>query len=359
MTSYGNNLKLTVFGASHGEEIGVRLEGLPAGEQISFEKLLAFCERRAPGKNAYSTSRREADKPIILSGFDKNFVSDGRDVCAVIKNTNAHSADYSSVNDIPRPSHADFAAIMKYGKDVDLRGGGQFSGRLTAPLCIAGGICKQILEKKGIYIGAHVSSVGNVNDLRFDSVSVTADELLSVSKKDFPVISDERGDEMKALIESVKEKGDSIGGTVECAATGLPTGLGEHMFDGVESRIASIVFGIPAVKGIEFGSGFYGSSRLGSENNDPFVTDGKSIRTKTNNSGGILGGMTTGMPLIFRAAVKPTPSIATEQDSVSLSRMENVKLKINGRHDPCIVARAVPVFEAVCAIAILDMMLDT
>lgn len=359
MTSYGKNLKLTVFGTSHGDEIGMRLDGVPSGEQISYDELLAFCERRAPGKNAYSTSRKEADKPLILSGFDKDLVSDGREICAVIKNTNAHPSDYSSVNDIPRPSHADFAAVMKYGNGVDLRGGGQFSGRLTAPLCIAGGICKQILERKGIYIGAHVSSVGNIHDLRFDSVNLEKDDLLSITSKDFPVISDERGNEMKALIEKARSSGDSVGGTVECAAIGIRAGLGEHMFDGVESRIASIVFGIPAVKGIEFGSGFYGSSLFGSENNDPFVTDGASVRTKTNNAGGILGGMTTGMPVVFRCALKPTPSIATEQDSVSLSHMENVKIKINGRHDPCIAVRAVPVFEAACAIAVLDMMLDT
>ncbi len=357
MNSYGFNIKLKIYGGSHDEKIGMTLEGIPAGEQIDFDELKAFMARRAPGNNAYSTKRRESDEPVFLSGFDGNRTT-GDVIEAVIYNQNQHSSDYSTVCDIPRPSHADFAAIMKYGEKVDLRGGGHFSGRLTAPMCIAGGICLQILARKNIHVAAHIASVGDVNDANFDAVSVEKADFDLLHSHDFPVINEERGAKMREIIEAARLDGDSVGGVVECAAIGLPSGLGEHMFMGVEARISNAIFAIPAVKAIEFGQGFTSTELRGSENNDPFeVRDGK-IVTKTNNCGGILGGMTDGMPLIFRAAVKPTPSIGKEQDSVSLSRMENVKLTIKGRHDPCIVPRAVPVFEAACAIAIMDMLLD-
>lgn len=357
MNSYGFNIKLKIYGGSHDEKIGMTLEGIPAGEQIDFDELKAFIARRAPGNNAYSTKRREPDEPVFISGFNGN-VTTGETIEAVIYNKNQHSSDYSTVCDIPRPSHADFAAIMKYGEKVDLRGGGHFSGRLTAPMCIAGGICLQILAKKNIHIAAHIASVGNVNDELFDAVKVTISDFDALHAHKFPTISEEKGAEIRAVIENARLDADSVGGVVECAAIGLPVGLCEHMFMGVEARISGIVFGIPAVKGIEFGLGFGSSALLGSENNDPFeVKDGK-IVTKTNNCGGILGGMTDGMPIIFRAAMKPTPSIGKEQDSVSLSKMENIKLTIKGRHDPCVVPRAVPVFEAACALAIMDMLLD-
>ncbi|MBQ8409515.1 MAG: chorismate synthase [Clostridia bacterium] len=354
---YGFNLKLNIFGGSHDEKIGMTLEGIPAGEKIDFDALKAFMARRAPGNDAYSTKRKEPDEPVFISGFDGN-ITTGETIEAVIYNKNQHSGDYSSLYDVPRPSHADFAARMKYGDQVDLRGGGHFSGRLTAPMCIAGGICLQILARKNIYIAAHISSVGNVCDELFDAVNVTKSDFDILHAHKFSTISDEKGAEMREIIESARLAKDSVGGTVECAAIGLPAGLGEHMFMGVEGRISSIVFGIPAVKGIEFGLGFGSSALLGSENNDPFETDGEKVYTKTNHCGGILGGMTDGMPLIFRAAMKPTPSIGKEQDSISLSRKENVKLTIGGRHDPCVVPRAVPVFEAACALAIMDMLLD-
>lgn len=357
MNSYGFNIKLKIYGGSHDEKIGMTLEGIPAGEQIDFDELKKFMARRAPGNDAYSTKRKEPDEPIFLSGFDGN-VTTGETIEAVIYNQNQHSSDYSTVYDIPRPSHADFAAIMKYGEKVDLRGGGHFSGRLTAPMCIAGGICLQILARKNIHIAAHIASIGNVFDLSFDAVNVTKSDFDALHSHKFPTISVEKGAEMREVIEAARLDCDSVGGTVECAAIGLPIGLGEHMFMGVEARVSNAVFAIPAVKGIEFGLGFGSSFLRGSENNDPLeVKDGK-IVTKTNNCGGILGGMTDGMPLIFRAAMKPTPSIGKEQDSVSLSKMENVKLTIKGRHDPCVVPRAVPVFEAACALAIMDMLLD-
>ena len=355
MNTYGKRIKLDIYGGSHDERIGMTLDGIPAGETIDLNALSAFMARRAPGNDPYSTSRREPDEPVFLSGLSGNATTGGT-IEAVIYNKNQRSGDYSSLADTPRPSHADYAAIMKYGKDVDLRGGGHFSGRLTAPMCIAGGICLQLLAKRGIHIGAHIYSVGNVQDKPFDSVNVSKRELDILHYWKFPVLEGASGEKMKRLIEAVRTEGDSVGGVIECAVIGLPTGLGEHMFDSVESAISNIVFGIPAVKGIEFGAGFSASQTLGSQNNDAFYTDGRRVLTKTNNAGGVLGGMTSGMPLIFRAAFKPTPSIAKEQDTVSLSRMENVKITVGGRHDPCVVPRAVPVIEAAAALAIMDLM---
>ena len=356
-TTYGKNLKITIYGGSHDSEIGVIAEGIPKGIEINFEELELFMKRRAPGQNKYSTQRKEADRPVFISGVNGS-VTNGETLKAVIYNTNQRSSDYKSLEFVPRPSHADYAAKMKYGDNVDLRGGGHFSGRLTAPMCIIGGICLQYLQHRGIYVGAHVYEIGGVSDLPFDPVTLDKDTLLSSSHADFPALCANAGEEMKARIEEARLEGDSVGGIVECAAIGIPAGLGEHMFDGVENRISSIVFGIPAVKGIEFGAGFAVAKMKGSQNNDPFYTDGKHIYTKTNNAGGILGGMSTGMPLIFRAAMKPTPSIFKEQDSVDMNSMTNKKLVIQGRHDPCVVIRAVPVFEAAAAISIFDMLLD-
>ena len=357
VTTYGQRLRLSVYGGSHDDEIGVKATGLPAGEEISIPELLAFMKRRAPGQNAYSTTRKESDTPVFLSGLTDGR-TDGSPLHSVIYNTNQRSGDYTELLDIPRPSHADFAARMKYGDTVDLRGGGHFSGRLTAPICILGGICLQILRKRRIHIAAHIASIGEVRDEPFDRVSLSEKDMEALCKKEFPTLSDEKGAKMRDLIESARKRADSIGGTVECAAIGLPAGLGEHMFSGVEGRIAQIVFGIPGVKGLEFGNGFSGSTLFGSENNDPFYTDGRSVKTRTNNAGGILGGMTSGMPLVFTAALKPTPSIGIPQESVSLSRMENVRFTVKGRHDPCIVPRAVPVFEAATAIALVDLILS-
>lgn len=353
--TYGQNITLDIYGGSHDEKIGMTLAGIPAGEAVDLDALRAFMARRAPGKDRFSTTRRESDEPVFLSGLE-NGVTTGETVEAVIYNTNQRSGDYSSLADTPRPSHADFAARAKYGQDVDLRGGGHFSGRLTAPMCIAGGICLQMLERRGIKIGAHIYSVGSVNDTPFDPVAVSDFDFELLRSRSFSVLDESAGEKMQLEIDSARLAGDSIGGIVECAILGLPAGIGEHMFGSVEAAITSAVFGIPAVKGIEFGAGFASSRMRGSQNNDPFATDGERIFTKTNNAGGILGGMTSGMPIIFRAAIKPTPSIALEQDSVSLSRMENVKITVGGRHDPCIVPRAVPVFEAAAALAVTDLL---
>ena len=356
-THYGKNIDIEIYGGSHDEKIGIIIKGLPKGFVIDNQKLLAFMARRAPGSNSFSTARKEPDVPVFIEGVDNNTIV-GDTVHAVIYNTNQRSSDYSNLAFIPRPSHADFAAKIKYGDAVDLRGGGHFSGRLTAPMCIAGGICLQILEEQGIYVGAHLYSVGNENDYTFDPVKVSKEVLDELHSSEFPTLSTEAAENIMQEIASAKVDGDSIGAVIECAVVGLKAGLGEHIFDGVEGRISQIVFGIPAVKGVEFGNGFECARMRGTQNNDAFYTDGKNIYTKTNNCGGILGGMTNGMPLIFRAAMKPTPSIFSEQDSVDMNTMTNVKLSIKGRHDPCVALRAVPVFEAAAAIAVYDIMLD-
>lgn len=354
--NFGNNIKITIFGQSHSDAIGVVIDSLPAGFKIDTDKTAAFMARRAPGQNDLSTPRKEADEVKILSGVVDN-VTCGAPLCAVIENTNTRSGDYDKLRILPRPSHSDFAAMMKHNGFNDIRGGGNFSGRLTAPLCFAGAVCMQILEEKGIYIGAHISSIGKTDDERFDPVNVRAENFDAIAKKAFPVIDDNCGEQMKKEILDAKNNGDSIGGTIECAIVGMPAGIGDPIFDGIENRISSAVFGIPAIKGIEFGSGFDGARKLGSENNDNFIiTDGK-ISTATNNHGGILGGISSGMPIIFRCAVKPTPSIGREQQSVNTETGYEEKLVIGGRHDPCIVPRAVPCVEAAAAVVIADYLL--
>lgn len=354
---YGNNIKLYIEGGSHDEKIEMLLKGFPEGMKIDEAALSSFMARRAPGQNEWSTKRKEADKPVFLSGI-KNNITTGEDINAVIYNQNQHSSDYSDMGKIPRPSHADFSAVMKYGKDTDLRGGGHYSGRLTSLMCIAGGLAKQYLESKGISVFAHIYSIGGIYDTPFDRVNVSEYEKNILNGSHFPVLDENAGKLMQEKIKFAKDNLDSVGGIIECAATGLPAGLGEHMFAGAEGRISAIMFSVPAVKGIEFGNGFGCADLFGSENNDPFYFDNETVKTKTNNSGGILGGMTNGMPLVFRAAIKPTPSIGKEQDTVNLELKENIKYTIKGRHDPCIIPRAVPVTEAAAALAILDMLLD-
>ncbi|MBO7341570.1 MAG: chorismate synthase, partial [Clostridia bacterium] len=284
-------------------------------------------------------------------------VTDGEELHAVIYNSNPRSSDYSFIYDTPRPGHADFAALQKYGGDVDLRGGGHFSGRLTAPLCIAGGLARQYLAARGITVGAHVAAIADVKDARFGT-EIGAEELAQLERMPFPLLDSKKESAMRKRILTARAEGDSVGGVVECAVVGLPAGLGEHMFSGVEGRVAALAFSVPAVKGVEFGAGFAAAEMRGSENNDAFRTDGKRVFTATNHCGGILGGMTNGMPLVFRVAFKPTPSISREQDTVSLFEMKNTKLSVKGRHDPCVVLRAVPVIEAVAALAVLDLYLD-
>ena len=348
-SSFGENIRVSIFGQSHSDAIGVTVDGLPAGEKIDLAQLQRFLDRRAPGRNDYSTARREADVPEILCGL-KDGLTCGAPLTAIIRNGDMRSQDYEALRTTPRPGHADFTAQVKYGGAQDAAGGGHFSGRLTAPLCIAGGICLQLLAREGITVISRIASIAGVAD----EGELTG----STAEKDFPVVSDVRGEEMRAAIEAARTEGDSVGGVIECAVLGLPAGLGDPMFDGMENRIAAIVFGIPAVKGIEFGAGFAAAAMRGSENNDAFALQDGRVVTKTNHCGGILGGITTGMPISFRAAVKPTPSIAREQESVDLDMMQIVKLRVGGRHDPCIVPRAVPCVEAAAAIAVYDALLS-
>lgn len=355
-SSFGKNIHISIFGQSHSTAIGVVIDGLPAGHRIDMKKLSQFMSRRAPGKNEYSTQRIESDIPEILSGI-KNGVLCGAPLAAIIKNTDVRLQDYSEMADNPRPGHADFTAQMKYHGAQDYSGGGHFSGRLTAPLCIAGGIILQLLESEGITVGAHIYEIAGVKDRAFDPVNVSEEDILHVRESAFPVNDTEFGEVMKSTIIEAKKAGDSVGGIVECAVIGLSAGIGSPMFEGMENVIASALFAVPAVKGVEFGSGFDGSRAMGSINNDPFDYSNGRIRTLTNNHGGILGGITSGMPLIFRAAIKPTPSISSEQNTVSFSKKENVKISIKGRHDPCIVPRAVPCIESAAAIAIYDTLL--
>lgn len=352
-STYGENLKMTIFGQSHGTAIGVTLDGIPAGLPVDMQALSAFLARRAPGNASYATPRKEADAPEILSGIADGHTV-GAPIAAIIRNTNTRSGDYDNLKDCPRPGHADYTAQVKYGGAQDSAGGGHFSGRLTAPMCIAGGLCKQWLEHRGIRIAAHIAAIGGVKDTPFDPIAPKLDAVGQI----FPVLDGLKGEEMLAKIEQAKKNLDSLGGIIECAVTGLPAGLGEPMFGGVENRLSRILFGIPAVKGVEFGAGFGVADMTGSQNNDPFAVEDGRVVTVTNHCGGILGGITDGMPLIFRIAVKPTPSIGREQKSVKLSAMEESSLTVQGRHDPCIVPRAVPVAEAAAAIAIMDMLLD-
>lgn len=363
---FGKNLKIAVFGQSHSRAIGCVIDTLPAGIKIDISRLNAFMARRAPGNKSYSTSRKEADLPEFLSGVlpakdDSNaLVTCGAPLCAVIFNSDARSADYSDIFDIPRPGHADFTANVAYGSFQDVRGGGHFSGRLTAPVCIAGGICKQYLEDRGIFIGAHISRIGDLIDCPFDVDGVEIDRarLEAAAKGPFPTLDEDCGKKMISLIESCRANKDSVGGCIECAVIGLEAGVGAPMCDGLENRLSASLFAIPAVKGVEFGKGFEVCGLYGSQNNDPYcIKDGK-ITAKTNNAGGILGGISNGMPIIFKCAFKPTPTIMQPQQSVSLSQKKETTLLPKGRHDPCILPRAVPVVEAVTAITLTDMLLE-
>ena len=352
-STYGENLKLSIFGQSHGPAIGMTLDGIPAGLPVDLEILQEFLNRRAPGQNNWSTPRLEADRPEFLSGIMDGYTC-GAPIAAVIHNKNTRSSDYDNLKDCPRPGHADYTAQIKYGGFQDPAGGGHFSGRLTAPLCIAGGLCKQWLEERSIQIRARILSIGGILDESpCDPTNPPLDEI----GKDFPVLSPAAAEQMQRRIAEIKSVGDSVGGIIECYITGLPAGLGEPMFGGVESRIAQIVYGIPAVKSVDFGAGYSVGHMYGSQCNDAFCIENDHVSTKTNYAGGILGGITNGMPVIFRAAIKPTPSISRPQESISLSLRKTQQLIINGRLDPCIVPRAVPVIEAAAAIAIFDLIL--
>ncbi len=354
MNIWGENLKLSIFGESHGEGIGVVIDSVPSGTKLDLDEISRYMQRRAPGRNKMSTPRKESDEVQILSGF-YNGVTTGTPLCAVIKNTNTQSKDYEP--QLLRPGHADYTAVKKYGLCRDFRGGGHFSGRITAPLVFAGTVAKQILEKKGITIGTHIYSIGEASDTPFDMVNLKPDTLKKLSEKDFPVIDGACGEAMKSIIEEKRMERNSAGGIVECGVTGIEAGIGAPFFGSVESKISSMMFSIPAVKGIEFGLGFDFAKADGKEANDEFYIENGEIKTYTNNNAGINGGITNGMPVVFRVVFKPTPSIGIVQRTVDIDKMENAEIQTDGRHDPCIVHRGAVVVEAATAVAILDMIL--
>lgn len=360
-STWGNHLKISLFGESHGRGIGVVIDGLPPGRPIDPAVLQAFMDRRAPGGTPWSTPRKETDRAEILSGLYDGKTT-GTPLAMLIRNQDTHSADYSLHSRLPRPGHADLTGMMRYQGFGDPRGGGHFSGRLTAPLTFAGAIADQILSARGVRIAAHIASIGGIKDARFDPVRPDAEQLKHLRRDRFPVLDASRGRAMIDAVETARRSLDSIGGTVEVMALGYPAGLGDPMFGGLEPRLASLYFGIPAVKGVEFGAGFGVAERNGSDNNDsPVVTgDGtaRRVQMRTNHAGGCDGGISTGMPVIARLAFKPTPSIARQQDTVDLGHLVNETVEIRGRHDPCIVPRAVPVVEAATALVLLDILLS-
>ncbi|MBE6720370.1 MAG: chorismate synthase [Ruminococcaceae bacterium] len=350
----GKNIILSVFGESHGEAIGCVIDGLPSGVKLDFNRIYAEMARRAPGKDKTSTPRLENDVPHILSGVIDGTTT-GAPLAMIIKNTNTKSGDYSNIMTVPRPSHSDYPAWVKFGGHNDVRGGGHFSARLTAPMVFAGAIAKQILESKGITVGAHILQIGSVCDVPFDKNGVTAEQLVTLSSKQFAVTDDAVEQKMRDEVEKYRLDLNSVGGIIECAAVGLPTGVGGNIFDTVEGRLSQILFGIPAVKGVQFGLGFDFASANAKQVNDGYeIKDGKVCLT-SNNNGGVLGGMTSGAPIVLSVAIKPTPSIASPQNSVNLNTMQNTTLEIKGRHDPCILPRAVPVVESAVALGILDI----
>lgn len=352
----GDKIKLSIFGESHGEAIGCVIDGLPAGIKIDMNAVYKDMQRRAPGKDKTATPRLEKDIPHILSGMLDN-VTTGAPLAMVIENTNTKSGDYSNLMTVPRPSHSDYPAYVKYGGNNDVRGGGHFSGRLTAPLVFAGSVAKQILSQRGVTIGAHIKQIGSVCDAVSDLNKTDKSLLDTLSSSTFSLIDETKEQAMRDEIEKARLSLDSVGGIIECFAVGLPVGLGGNMFDTVEGKLASILFGVPAVKGVEFGLGFGFADKRASEVNDEYeIKDGR-VATLSNNNGGILGGMTDGAPLSVSVAIKPTPSIAKKQKSVNLLTMENAELEIHGRHDPCIVVRAVPVIECAVALGLLDLMM--
>lgn len=353
---WGNSLKLSIFGESHGKAVGITIDGLKSGILLDHDYITREMQRRSPGSSELVTPRKERDEYEILSGCFEGRTT-GTPLCAVIYNRNEKSGDYDRLKHVMRPSHGDYTGYVKYGGFNDYRGGGHFSGRLTAPLVFAGAICRQLLQSRGIIVGSHIRSIGGLQDEAFDLLNIDEEVLSLLKDMAFPVLDPQKGVAMKALIALAKEKGDSVGGIVEAAVTGLEPGLGEPFFDSVESTLSHLIFSIPGVKGLEFGAGFEITRLNGSEANDEYYIEGGRVKTYSNNNGGIIGGITDGMPLVFRVAFKPTPSIAMKQRTIDVEKNEAAEIELHGRHDPCIVLRAVPVVEAVTAIVLTDMLM--
>lgn len=353
--TWGKRFKITIFGESHGEYVGITIDGIPSGIKLDYDFINFEMDRRASKGGALSTTRVEKDRPNIISGI-LNDITTGAPLTALIKNENKKSGDYDILKSIMRPGHADFTANIKYKGFNDYRGGGHFSGRLTAPIVFAGAIAKQILNKYDIYIGSHIKSIGHIEDTKFDNYNLEKNVLEALNKDKLPLLNKELKHKMRNYIQEIKSQGDSLGGVVECAILGIPVGIGSPFFESIESVLSSIIFSIPAVKGIEFGSGFDITKMVGSQANDEFYYDKDgSIKTRTNNNGGVNGGISNGMPILFSVAVKPTPSISKIQKTINIKTKKNQEISVVGRHDPIIVPRIIPVIEAVSAIATLDM----
>ncbi|MBR2736092.1 MAG: chorismate synthase [Firmicutes bacterium] len=353
----GRKLKVSIFGESHGKGIGAVIDGFPSGVAIDLEELSRFMNRRRPGRDKTSTPRKESDRPEILSGILDGKTC-GTPVAAVIANQDQHSGDYKNVAHEARPGHADYTGFVRYKGYNDVRGGGHFSGRLTAPLVFAGGLCLQYLEQKGIHIGAHLASVASVRDDGYDPCRLTEEDLHLAGRRAFPVNRETAEAEMREVIEEARLEGDSVGGVIEAAVLGLPAGVGSPVFDTIEGRLAYGYYGIPAVKGVEFGAGFRAAEMRGSENNDEFYIEDGRVRTRTNHHGGALGGISSGMPVLARLAFKPTPSISIPQKTIDYVENTETTMQVKGRHDPCVAVRAVPVVEAVTAIVLMDLLLE-
>lgn len=352
--TWGNNLKISIFGESHGQAIGMVVDGLPAGLSIDDEMIATDMARRAPGQSWMSTKRREPDKVRIVSGV-YNEKATGTPICGIIENTNTRSKDYSGLQKTVRPGHADYTGQIKYNGFNDYRGGGHFSGRITAPIVFAGALCRKYLLSKGIEVGAHIAKLAGVSDQPMETVD--AKMLSKFRSSDFPLVDESKAEEMQNKLKEAIEQHNSVGGVIECAVVGIEAGIGDPFFDSLESRIASLLFSVPAVKGVEFGAGFGIADMKGSQANDDFCIREGQVKTETNNNGGILGGISNSMPIIVRAAIKPTPSIAKKQKTVDIESMTQTDIEIHGRHDPCIVVRAVSVIEAAVMIALTDAML--
>ncbi|WP_080146034.1 chorismate synthase [Marinilactibacillus piezotolerans] len=355
---WGKNLQISIFGESHGIAIGVTINGLPPGLTVDMERVLFEMARRAPGRNELTTPRKEKDQPEILSGFLDGKTT-GAPLTAIIWNTNTRSKDYSLLKNVMRPGQADYPGRVRYKGHNDHRGSGHFSGRITAPLVFAGAICKQWLEQKGVTIGSHISSIGTIEDEDFsEQGSVSLEQVEAFKHQQLPLFDASKEAEMKELIVEAKEDGDSVGGVVETFVLGLDAGYGNPFFDSVESQLAHLVFAVPAIKGIEFGTGFEITKMRGSEANDEYYYDEQGdIKTRSNNNGGIIGGITYGMPVVFRAAVKPPASIKKKQQTINVEEGKAAELEVEGRHDPCIVPRVLPVLEAVTALGLMDLMI--
>lgn len=352
-STWKNNIEITIFGESHGKAIGIVLGNLPAGIKIDFEAVKKEMKRRAPGQNTMSTARKEADEVEVISGIQDD-ITTGAPLVGMIYNSNQHSKDYSLLKTNMRPGHSDYPAYIKYHGFNDVRGGGHFSGRITAPIVFAGAIAKQILQQKGIRVQAHVLSIKDIYDESF--LNQLSDDLIGhLANMQYPIINHQVFDDMKAEIENARSNQDSVGGKIECAILGVDAGIGEPFFDSVESHMASLLFSIPAVKSVSFGDADI-SSYYGSEANDCYYYDNGEVKTKTNHNGGIIGGITNGMPIVFQVGIKPTPSISKKQETINIETKENTTLEIHGRHDPCIVLRAIVVVEAIAALTILDFM---